>query len=79
MVAPCDNVAHCRLFCVHHQGHLILKSLLKVLDTFSCGDDDIFQLSTRYFTGVASISSVWRSTGAQRSRIPQCDFSVKRS
>ena len=58
------KVPHCGLFCVQHQGHSIVSSLLNVLDNFSWGHDDRFHLPTRYFTGVASISNVWRSTGA---------------
>ena len=49
-----------------------------VLDHFRCGDDDGFQLPTRYFAGVASISTMYggRLERQPASRIPQCNFFV---
>ena len=63
VVARCETVAHCWLFCVHHQGPSIVKSLWKVLDNFSWRYDDRLELPTHYFTGVASTSNAWRSIG----------------
>ena len=41
-----------------------MKAKLRVLDNFKWGDGASFHVPTRYFTGVATISNKWRSTGA---------------
>ena len=59
-LTACPNIMVIMQWCMLHQGHLIGKALLKVLDSFRWSSG---ALPVNYYTGVASTSNQWRSTG----------------
>ena len=50
------------VFCLLHQGHLISKAHIKVLDNWNWPEGTLAP-STEYFNGVSMISNLWRSAG----------------
>jgi len=59
---PTIFVMYSWIFCFMHQGHLLCKNIITVLDRWSWdGDED--RLPCPYYTGVSSISGLWRRAG----------------
>ena len=52
-------------WCIFHQYHLIIKSLLVILDRFVWSPPSS-PFPTTYFAGVSAISSSWRAAGVPR-------------
>ena len=65
-IADTQSVMCVGVFCMMHQCHLITKDLLSVLDGWAWWDTP-----TSYYTGVATIANVWRSTGNPK-RLKDC-------
>jgi len=56
-----NHVMFICIFCLHHQLHLIVGALLKCLDDWRWGPPHCHR--RQYWSGVATIANVWRSTG----------------
>ena len=55
-----DSVMFCSVYCFHHQCHLAVRESLEVLDASEWAHE---RLPCRYFSGLATVCNVWRSTG----------------
>ena len=57
-----DRIMFVVTWCVFHQYHLIIKSLLAILDKFVWSPPSS-KFPTSYFSGVSAISNSWRAAG----------------
>ena len=59
-LTTCPNVMCWFIYCFLHQYHLIVKTVLQILDDFEWDEPDY---QSKYFSGIATVANTWRSPG----------------
>eukprot|EP00959_Pyramimonas_sp_CCMP1952_P126650 2648869-Pyramimonas_sp.AAC.1 len=72
-IQGCSSVMMLVVWCFLHQCHIIVRSILDLIDSFEWGefwdceaDLDVWNRLPFYTTSVSNISSAWRAPGSVR-------------